>query len=34
MLVAVTVKWYVCPAVNPVTTRLVVPAADGRSAPI
>ena len=34
MLAAVTVKWYVCPAVSPVTSRLVVPAADGRNAPI
>ena len=33
MLVALTVKWYVWPAVNVVTTRLVVPAADVRSPP-
>ena len=32
-LVAVTVKWYVVPLVRPVTTRLVAPAAAGRSAP-
>src|SRR5207342_3876185 len=32
-LVAVTVKWYVVPLVNPVTTRLVAAAPAGRRAP-
>src|SRR4051794_10943597 len=33
LLVAATWKWYGVPFVSPVTTRLVVPAAEGRRTP-